>query len=63
MYLPFGEGPRVCIGQHFSLMESRIVLAALLQRYSFDLQRPRAIEFVSNIIPLQPLGGVPVLVR
>lgn len=63
MFVPFGQGPRVCIGQHFSLMESRVVIAALLQRYAFKLKRPYEMQWCSNIIPLQPQGGVPVSVH
>ena len=36
-YLPFGGGPRVCIGNHFALMEGQIVLAHLAQHLRFDL--------------------------
>ncbi len=36
-YLPFGAGPRVCIGNHFALMEGPIILAALARRLSFEL--------------------------
>lgn len=32
-YLPFGGGPRVCIGNHFSLMESQLLLAMIASRY------------------------------
>jgi cytochrome P450 len=63
MFVPFGQGPRVCIGQHFSLMESRVVLASLLQRYTLDLQRPYELRWCPNIIPLQPQGGVPVAIK
>ncbi|WP_338250280.1 cytochrome P450 [Dictyobacter halimunensis] len=36
-YLPFGAGPRICIGNHFALMEGHLLLAALAQRVSFSL--------------------------
>ncbi|MEP7286973.1 MAG: cytochrome P450 [Chloroflexota bacterium] len=35
--MPFGGGPRVCIGNAFSLMESRLLLATLGQRFSLSL--------------------------
>lgn len=63
MFVPFGQGPRVCIGQHFSLMESRVVLAMLLQRFNLHLQRPYKITWRPMILPSQPEGGVPVTVE
>ena len=41
-YLPFSAGPRVCIGNHFALMEGALVLATLLQRADFRALRPSA---------------------
>ena len=35
-YLPFGAGPRVCIGMSFAMQEAVIALAVLLSRYRFD---------------------------
>ena len=35
-YFPFGGGPRHCIGMRFALMETKLVLATLLQRFEFD---------------------------
>jgi cytochrome P450 len=36
-YLPFGAGPRICIGNHFTLMEGHLLLATLAQRVRFEL--------------------------
>lgn len=57
-YLPFGLGPRICIGMHFAMIEGPIVLATLLRRFHFEIDPEREIvedEFAT----LRPRGGVP----
>lgn len=60
-WFPFGGGPRACIGQHFSMLESVIALAMLLQAYDLD-----AIDTevpISAGITLQAVGPARVRLR
>jgi cytochrome P450 len=43
-YLPFGGGPRVCMGQAFASMETALVLATVAQRYRLKLQPGARVE-------------------
>lgn len=52
-YLPFGAGPRICIGAGFALAEAQIVLATLLQRYRLTLETSRPV-FPVGRLTVQP---------
>lgn len=56
-YLPFGDGPRICIGASFALQEAVIILATLLSRFRFKPVAGRDPEPVM-ILTLRPEGGV-----
>ncbi|MEZ0312254.1 MAG: cytochrome P450 [Myxococcota bacterium] len=56
-YLPFGGGPRICIGSHFALMESLLVLATILQRRSFTTAPDHALALTCSMT-LRPKHGV-----
>ena len=56
-YLPFSAGPRMCIGNHFSLMEGALILAMIAQRYRFGLS-PRARIEPQFQITMRPRHGV-----
>jgi cytochrome P450 len=55
-------GPRVCIGNHFALMEGPIVLATLMRNVRFEVDPAREIE-ADAFATLRPKGGVPAVVR
>jgi cytochrome P450 len=61
-YLPFGAGPRLCIGQSFALMEASLILASVARRFRVDLEPGRTVTPFPSIT-LRPSGGVPATVR
>jgi cytochrome P450 len=61
-YIPFGAGPRSCIGNHFAKMEAALVLASLLQQVRFQVV-PGYQLTLDPVITMRPKGGLPVIVR
>jgi cytochrome P450 len=60
-YLPFGAGPRLCIGRDMALLEGTLVLAALARAVRFERvgPSPRAVPLVT----VRPDGGLPMRLR
>ncbi len=60
-YLPFGAGPRICIGASFAMQEAMIGLGVLLSRFRFDTvaeTKPWPVQKLTT----QPEGGLPMRV-
>jgi cytochrome P450 len=60
-YMPFGAGPRICIGMNFALLEATAILATLLQRVRFARVGRDPVPVGS--VTLFPQGGMPLAVR
>jgi cytochrome P450 len=56
-YLPFGAGPRICIGSAFALQEATVVVAAIVRNFDFELAPGRAVWPVLKVT-LRPQGGL-----
>ena len=62
IYYPFGEGPHVCIGNNFALMEMQLILAIALQRFRLKLVTNHPIAFKPEAT-LRPKYGMKMTVK
>jgi len=60
-YLPFGAGPRVCVGASFALQEACIVLAHLMQAFRFEHVETHEVRPMQRVT-LRPKDGMPMRV-
>lgn len=59
-FLPFGAGPRACIGRGFAMMEATLALACLLKRFRVRLPDPSKEAEMEAQVSLHPKGGLRV---
>lgn len=58
-FIPFGKGPRLCIGSQFAQMEMNLVLAQFVKRFSFSLIQPYTLDLDTKIT-IRPEHGMPM---
>lgn len=61
-FLPFGFGPRTCVGLSFAMIEAKIALSMILQRYRFTLS-PTYIHSPVQLFMIRPQHGVQVILH
>lgn len=62
-YIPFGGGPRLCIGSGFAAIEAQLMIAMTAQRFQLELLPNHPVQ-VDALVTLRPHGGLPMrLVR
>ena len=62
-YIPFGGGPRRCIGAAFALYEMKIALVTLLRRYQFRLVKDAPVRYVQRGLTMGPSGGIEMVME
>ncbi|MEO1372758.1 MAG: cytochrome P450 [Cyanobacteria bacterium J06635_10] len=62
VYFPFGDGPRICIGKSFAMMEAVLLLATIAQSYQLELVTNQVIEKQPSVT-LRPKTGIQVVLK
>jgi len=61
-YIPFGGGPRSCIGKYFAMMEARLILAMIHRRFKLTLAADHPVE-PEPLVTLRPRSGLKMTVK
>ncbi len=56
-HMPFGAGPRMCLGRNFAMMEMKMIILKFINRYDFSLVEGQKVSMLPGVT-LKPRGGI-----
>ncbi len=62
-FMPFGNGPRICVAMRFALLEGKLGLARLLQKYTFELDSKTPVSINDMCVCVVSGGGIKCIVK
>uniref|UniRef100_A0ACD6AS78 Uncharacterized protein n=1 Tax=Avena sativa TaxID=4498 RepID=A0ACD6AS78_AVESA len=61
-FIPFGAGPRICVGQNFTMLEGKMAICMILQHFQFELG-PSYTHAPHYVVTLHPTHGVHIKLK
>ena len=61
-YLPFGLGPRICVGANFATIEATLILTRFVQRYDMEVLQPEKVRPVARLTT-RPAEEIDIRIR